>query len=236
LLRLGKITSKSLSALSSMAGFSASTGRRLLPYATLPSPLIACSSSPRAGPAVPESPAKRRVNLAVGTGIEKPDLKSEHARRPLHVCQYLFGGSSGRVYENGDRGGFGQQIMEKSQLLCHRPRLTLIDDDACNVASRPIDADRDSLPNSCIVPDETHDWHRGARRLNCTYDRGAIADCNNDGHPPPDQIGDQSGQPIKLGIEITVLDRDVLAFNETLRIQRSMEHGQHKRIRGGRAV
>jgi hypothetical protein len=31
-------------------------------------------------------------------------------------------------------------------------------------------------------------------------------------------------------------DRDVLAFNEALRIQRTMERRQHKRISGGRAA
>jgi len=75
-----------------------------------------------------------------------------------------------------------------------------------------------------------------ARRSNCPYGRRGIADRNNDGDPASHKVGDESRQPIVLGIGITVFDRDVAAFNESLRTERPVEHRQDQRIGCGRAA
>jgi hypothetical protein len=112
----------------------------------------------------------------------------------------------------------------------------LKDDDAGDVAARPIEAGHDAVFN-WLVAHEPNNWGRGARRSNCPYGRRGIADRNNDGDLASHKVGDESRQPIVLGIGITVVfDRDVAAFNEAMRTERPVEHRQDQRIGCGRAA
>ena len=54
----------------------------------------------------------------------------------------------------------------------------------------------------------------------------AVADDNNDGCTTADKIGGKRRQPIELRLRIAVLDRDIAALDEALRIERLAERRQ----------
>jgi hypothetical protein len=140
----------------------------------------------------------------------------------LHVEFRLVG-----VSQHGDGGGFGSELVQKTQLL--GGQIGLSEDHASRIATRPIETG--DQPGSDRI--ETHsedDRNRGACRF---YTQCCNSVRNDHSRPSADEFCRHPWNPIMLIVGPAILDSDVLALDESGLVQ-ALSERTDKRLGAGR--
>ena len=153
------------------------------------------------------------LDLVAGAGIEDLNLQRESVRGRLHVLQRGLGARGiGGIEQDGDTRSAGYQLAQQLQPFGH----DLADEeiDAGRVAVRLPEAG-DDTPFDRIIADAKHNRDRCGDRHGGAHGRGRGAGRGDDGDGVTGELARDLRHAIVSPFEPAVLDRDVLAFDES---------------------
>jgi hypothetical protein len=159
----------------------------------------------RASPAL-YGRCKGGLDVAVALHIEDNKFLTHCLRRNLYISALGFGVRSAGIDEHGNPACIGHELAQQVQSL--RSYLVGEKADAGDVASRPIEAGDETLPDR-VGPGDEDDRHQCCCGLSCK--RGIVV-ADNDGRL--DQVGDQRRQSLQVIFRRAIFDCNILAFDE----------------------
>jgi hypothetical protein len=152
---------------------------------------------------------ERWPDIATGCGGQNFELLSHSRSRRLHVRDRGPTLRIVRIDQDRKPRVSMQELMQKPELLCHKPRIQ--GGDPGDVTARSVEADDEA---SLDWIDSDHEHNRNCRgRCFCSESGGYAARCRDDAHRPAYEISRQLRQPTVFAVRPAVLDRHVAALD-----------------------
>src|SRR5262249_33009449 len=155
------------------------------------------------------SQAKQVPDIAIGCSAQNFELLSHGQSRRLHVRDRGPTLRIIRIYQDRKPRVSMQELMQKPELLCHKPHIQ--GGGSGGVAARSVEAD-DEASLYRIDSDLEHKRNCRGRSFG-SESRGYAARCRDDAHRPAYEISRQLRQPTVFAVRPAVLDRHVAALD-----------------------
>jgi hypothetical protein len=159
------------------------------------------------------------LDITAAAHIESEQLLSDPAQGGLDVSQLRRSTGIARIRQHGNRRRLGHELAQQLQPL--RSQHGVEEDHAGDVATRPVEAGDDAVPDR-VAPARDDEWCARGCGFGREPRRG-IADDHR--RLPADQIRYQSRQPIGMIFRRAGFDGDVPALDEARFLEALAERG-----------